>query len=544
MLGNLCHPAAPILFKRNIHLLNNTTRRSTYIKKQLFGAGCANIQTSAVDSHTARTVKFSERKVINKSGVIYEPMIGLEIHVQINSKRKLFSDAFNEFGQVPNTQVVPFDVAHPGTLPVLNPECVKKAVITILGINGEVQTESFFERKHYFYPDLPHGYQITQKRAPVGRGGKITLGLSDQHPYELSVRIEQVQLEQDTANLVALDGATGINYNRAGAGLMEIVTLPDMATSQEAACFVTKLQSLLRCLGVSDCNLEEGSLRCDVNVSVRKAGESPGTRCELKNLHTPRIIAAAIDAEIIRHISVLESGGKVLQDTRGFDLGSKQTYWMRSKEMAPDYRYMPEPDLPTVLLRSEDIEILKRDIPELPDQTYQRLVLQHGIRPSDAVSLLSETGLVSYFDNVVSFGHPPQIVCNWIVSKLFGIHARSRSRVSAKQLASVLTCVKEGEISEKIAKDILIAMAEGDSRLAPAIILEKGLAMIGDRSSLQPILIHLIKGNSARVAQAAKGDSRAISWFMGQAMRQTSGRANPTILREILDELILETSSR
>ncbi|KAI0238237.1 hypothetical protein L0F63_006657, partial [Massospora cicadina] len=443
----------------------------------------------------------------------------------------------NTFGKVPNTQVVPFDVAHPGSLPVLNPECVKKAAIMILGLGGEVQLESYFERKHYFYPDLPHGYQITQKRSPIGRGGQITLGLSDQHPYGLSVRIEQTQLEQDTANLVALKDleAIGINYNRAGAGLIEIVTYPDMATSKEAACFVTKLQSLLRCLEVSDGNLEEGSLRCDVNVSVRKAGQAPGTRCELKNLQTPRTIAAAIDSEIARQIAVIEASGTVSQETRGYDPATKQTFWMRSKEKAPDYRYMPEPDVPTVRLRPELISALKASLPELPDQTYRRLISQHGIRSSDAVLLLSEQGLVTYFDSVVAKGHDPQTVCNWILSKLVAIHARSSGRVSAEQLASVLSCVSRGDISGNLGKEILIAMAQGDSRLAPAIIKERGYTMIDDETVLDEILSRLIKENSARATQAAKGEMRVISWFVGQAMRQTGGRANPTLLRKLVD---------
>lgn len=420
---------------------------------------------------------------------------------------------------------------------MLNPECVKKAVVLILGLGGEVQLESYFERKHYFYPDLPHGYQITQKRSPIGRGGQINLGLSDQHPYELAVRIEQIQLEQDTANLVPLKDldAVGINYNRAGAGLVEVVTCPDMATSKEAACFVAKLQSLLRCLEVSDGNLEEGSLRCDVNVSVRKAGQPPGTRCELKNLQTPRFIAAAIESEIARQITVLEAGGTVSQETRGYDPATKQTFWMRNKEAAPDYRYMPEPDVPTVRLRPELISALRASLPELPDEMYRRLVSQHGIRPTDAALLLSEQGLVSYVDSVVAKGHDSQTVCNWILSKLVTIHARSSGRASADQLASVLTCVRCGDISANVGKDILIAMAQGDSRLAPAIIQERGYAMLKDETVLDEILTCLIKEHSSRAAQAAKGEKRAISWFVGQAMLQTGGRANPILLRKLVD---------
>ncbi|KAF0374333.1 glutamyl-tRNA amidotransferase chain B [Gigaspora margarita] len=330
----------------------------------------------------------------------WETIIGLEVHAQLNSKTKLFSSSSTSFNEPVNTNVSVIDAAFPGTLPQLNTKCVELAVAASLALSGNVQLVSSFDRKQYFYPDLPPGYQITQHYAPISLGGKIFLNQLDGLEYDTMVRIKQIQLEQDTGKSIhdIVPGMTLIDLNRAGTGLIEIVTEPDMRTSKEAGLTVKKLQSILRTIGSSDGNMEEGSLRCDVNVSVHEHETPYGTRCEIKNLNSIKFLMAAIDVEIERQIKELENGNKIVQETRGFDVLKNKTFRLRTKETATDYRYMPEPDLSPLILNKDYITRISNNLPELPDDLKTRIMKQYGIPLHDVIVLMNETGGVKYFE--------------------------------------------------------------------------------------------------------------------------------------------------
>ncbi|CAG8679393.1 29338_t:CDS:10, partial [Racocetra persica] len=404
----------------------------------------------------------------------------------------------------------------------LNAKCVELAVTASLALSGNVQLVSSFDRKQYFYPDLPSGYQITQHYAPISLGGKIFLNHLDGLEYDTVVRIKQIQLEQDTGKSIhdIVPGMTLIDLNRAGTGLIEIVTEPDMRTSKEAGLTVRKLQSILRAIGSSDGNMEEGSLRCDVNVSVHEHGTPYGTRCEIKNLNSIKFLMAAIDVEIERQIKELENGNNLEQETRGFDVSKNQTFRLRSKETATDYRYMPEPDLPPLILNKDYIERISNNLPELPDELKTRIMKQYCIPLHDVIVLMNEIGGVKYFEEAVK-NRNPQHISNWIIHELFGLlHAKnikfSQNPVSALQLGSVIDCVDNGDITGKIGKKILEKMIAGDSRLASTIIQEEGLRQLNNISELEKICQEVILQNPRQLISLKEGKQTVFAWFVGQ----------------------------
>ncbi|KAJ2964598.1 hypothetical protein NQZ79_g410 [Umbelopsis isabellina] len=492
----------------------------------------------------------------------WNAIIGLEIHAQIDTRTKLFSDTLTSFNSPVNTNISVVDAAFPGVQPninliviiaclsgcylqTLNEKCVELAVKTAIALGSTINTRSTFDRKHYFYPDLPQGYQITQHYKPIANGGVLPLLEKDGIPKPMQVRIEQVQLEQDTGKSMhdMRPNMTLLDLNRAGAGLMEIVTKPDMRSALEAGQFVKKLQALLRSVGSSNANMEEGSFRCDVNVSVHKDGEEWGTRCELKNLNSVRFISAAIDAEIERQIEVLQSGGRIDQETRGYDVENGKTFRLRGKETAHDYRYMPEPDLPTLILTEEYIETLRNNMPELPDAKWSRMVEQYGLSDHDATVLLSEAGAADYFETVCK-GRPPKLVVNWMTHELFGQIASksvsfSSNPVSTDQLGSIVDLVQSGSITGMTAKNVLkIMVDETQPRLALDIVEEKGWKKVGDESKLREMCLALMDKNPDKVASIRSGNTKLATWLIGQIMRDTRGLADPVALNKVLEEAL------
>ncbi|KAF9923173.1 hypothetical protein FBU30_006746 [Linnemannia zychae] len=471
----------------------------------------------------------------------WEPIIGLEIHAQIKSKEKLFSNGLTSFNAPANTNVTLIDAAYPGALPQLNQECVDLAVKTSLALNAKVYPVSSFDRKHYFYPDLPQGYQITQHYEPLAQNGRIELSPLDGLDYHLSVGIEQLQLEQDTGKSLhdIYPGLTLLDFNRAGTGLMEIVTKPDMRSSKEAGILVKKLQALLRAVKSSDGNMDEGSMRCDVNVSVHEVGMAFGERCELKNLNSIKSVVDAIDAEIARQIEAKESNIPVTQETRGFDVSTGTTFRIRSKESAPDYRYMPEPDLPRLVLSPDTIAALKEQLPELPDAQRERLMSQYNLGIIETRTLMGEEGMVKYFEDVVSKGLQTKSVISWTIHELLGrLHTRdikfSSDVVKADQLGSLISCVDNGTISAKVGKNILNLMIEGDTRDADAIIEEKGWKQMKDHGELDKLCEDMMTKYPDKVKNIQKGNIGVLGFFVGQIMGQTRGRANPVVVNQIL----------
>ncbi|KAM3585931.1 hypothetical protein VKS41_002469 [Umbelopsis sp. WA50703] len=465
----------------------------------------------------------------------WNAVIGLEIHAQIDTRTKLFSDTVTSFNSPVNTNISVVDAAFPGVQPTLNEKCVELAVKTAIALGSTINKRSTFDRKHYFYPDLPQGYQITQHYKPIANGGVVLLSEKDGIAEPMQVRIEQVQLEQDTGKSIhdMRPNMTLLDLNRAGAGLMEIVTKPDMRSALEAGQFVKKLQALLRC----------GSFRCDVNVSVHKDGEAWGTRCELKNLNSVRFLSAAIDAEIERQITILQNGGNIEQETRGYDVENGKTFRLRGKETAHDYRYMPEPDLPTLILTEEYIEALRNNMPELPDAQWSRMVQQYGLSDHDATVLLSEAGAAEYFETVCK-GRPPKLVVNWITHELFGqIGSKgvsfSSNPVSTHQLGSLVDLVQSGSITGMTAKNVLkIMIDEPQPRFALDIVEEKGWKKVGDESKLREMCLALMDKNPDKVSSIRSGNTKLATWLIGQIMRDTRGLADPVTLNKVLEEAL------
>ncbi|RUS23299.1 B subunit of glutamyl-tRNA amidotransferase [Endogone sp. FLAS-F59071] len=474
----------------------------------------------------------------------WEAVVGLEIHAQINSLTKLFSGSPTSFNELVNTNVSVIDAAFPGVLPRLNAKCVDLAIKTSLALNADIHLRSSFDRKHYFYPDLPQGYQITQHYEPISTGGQIALTELDGAAQAIKVRIEQLQLEQDTGKSLhdLGPGRTLVDLNRAGTGLMEIVTMPDIRSSFEAGLVMRKLQTLLRCVGSSNGNMEEGSMRCDVNVSVHEVGTPFGTRCEIKNLNSVRFVTMAIDAEIRRHIEVLEQGGNIIQETRGYDVMANKTFWLRNKETAPDYRYMPEPDLPTLILSQSYVDSLRASLPELPDDRRVRIIHQYALNVHDANVLLGEAGGIEYFEAVCK-GRDPRSVVNWMTHELFGqLAARAipfhRCPVSPEQLGSLVDAVKGRLISGTIGKNVLAVMVDGDVRPAELIVEEKEWGVVGDADALRRVCEELVARNQDKVDIIRGGNPKLFIWFVGQAMRETKGRADPVLLNTVLEDVI------
>jgi aspartyl-tRNA(Asn)/glutamyl-tRNA(Gln) amidotransferase subunit B len=476
-------------------------------------------------------------RLIDGSTGSWEVVIGLEVHAQVTSKAKLFSGASTEFGGAPNAQVSFVDAAFPGMLPVINRFCVEQAVKTGLGLNAKINLSSVFDRKNYFYPDLPAGYQISQYKQPIVGEGRIDLDMPD--GQIVHVGIERLHLEQDAGKSLHDQNPdyTYVDLNRAGVALMEIVSRPDLRSSAEAAAFLGKLRAILRYLGTCDGNMEEGSMRADVNVSVRRLGDPLGTRCEIKNVNSMRFVAQAVEYESRRQIDLIESGGSVLQETRLFDSRTGQTRPMRSKEESPDYRYFPDPDLLPLVLDQEWVESIARSLPELPDQKKARYIAS-GLSAYDASVLVAEREAAEYFEAMLAHGADAKGAANWLNNEYFGRLNKSgltiaTGPVSAKANAEIVQMMSANVISSKIAKDVLdIEWAERTGS-PKAIVESRGLKQMTDDSALEEAVEQVIAANPAR-AEEVRAKPKAAAWFVGQVMKATGGKANPQKVNAIL----------
>jgi aspartyl-tRNA(Asn)/glutamyl-tRNA(Gln) amidotransferase subunit B len=466
----------------------------------------------------------------------WEMVIGLEVHAQVASKAKLFSGASTAFGGEPNSHVSLVDAAMPGMLPVINEECVAQAVRTGLGLNAHINLVSVFDRKNYFYPDLPQGYQISQYQQPIVGEGVVEV---DADGETVTVGIERVHLEQDAGKLLHDQHAeySLVDLNRAGVALMEIVSKPDMRSSRQAQAYVTKVRSILRYLGTSDADMEKGNLRADLNVSVRRAGDKKfGTRCEIKNVNSIRSVGQAIDYEARRQVEILEDGGTIKQETRLFDADRGVTRSMRSKEEAHDYRYFPDPDLLPLELTQDYVDGLRKGLPELPDAKRARFIEQYGLSDYDAGVLTAERESAEFFEAVAK-GRDGKTAANWVINELFGRLNKhgleiGASPVSAQQLGGIIDLIGSAAISGKIAKDVFeIVWSEGGD---PAEIVEKrGLKQVTDTSAIEAAIDKVIAANPDKVEQA-KAKPQALGWFVGQVMKATGGKANPQAVNEVL----------
>ena len=470
----------------------------------------------------------------------WETVIGLEIHAQLATKSKIFSGASTAFGSTPNTQACLVDLGYPGVLPVLNKEAVRMAVKFGLAVNAEIAARSVFARKNYFYPDLPKGYQISQYELPVVGKGHVEIELEDGSSKRIGVT--RAHLEEDAGKSLHEDfqGMSGIDLNRAGTPLLEIVSEPDMRSAKEAVAYMKKIHSLVRYLEICDGNMQEGSFRCDANVSVRRKGDAKfGTRAELKNINSFHFVEKAINYEVERQIDLLEGGGKVVQETRLYDSKKNETRSMRSKEEANDYRYFPDPDLLPLEIAPEFIKEVEKTLPELPDQKRQRFVTQFGLSAYDAGVLTTSRELADYYEAVVkAVGGEPKLAANWVMGELSGaLNKDSReladSPVSAELLAGLLKRIIDNTISGKIAKEVFEAMWAGEGD-ADTVIERKGLKQITDSSALEQVIDKVIADNPQQLADYRAGKDKLFGFFVGQAMKATQGKANPQQLNDLL----------
>ncbi len=484
----------------------------------------------------------STSKLIRGATGDWEVVIGMEVHAQVVSKAKLFSGASAEFGAEPNAHVSPVDAAMPGMLPVINAECVAQAVRSGLGLKAKINLHSHFDRKNYFYPDLPQGYQISQYKDPLVGEGVVVVDVSPNERIE--VGIERLHLEQDAGKSLHDQSATEsfVDLNRCGVGLMEIVSKPDIHSADEAKAYVAKLRTILRYLGTCDGNMEEGSLRADINVSVRRPGGPSGTRCEIKNVNSIRFIGQAIEAEARRQIGILEDGGTVDQETRLFDPNRGETRSMRSKEEAHDYRYFPDPDLLPLELDQAYVERLAAELPELPDAKKARFVAEYGLSPYEAGVLVADKETADYFEAVVAYAgkrRDPKVVANWITGDV-AAYANSvglsvpQTHLKPAQIAELVDLLAEGTISGKIAKDLLaILIAEEKDADPRAVVEARGLKQVTDLGAIETAVDAIIAANPEKVAQARAKPSM-LGWFVGQVMKETGGKANPQSVNAFL----------
>ena len=467
----------------------------------------------------------------------WEVVVGLEVHAQVISQSKLFSGSSAAFGSEPNSQVSFVDAGFPGMLPVINRECVAQAVRTGLGLNAVIHKVSRFDRKNYFYADMPQGYQISQYQHPVVGTGVVEVELSDGSVKAIGVT--RLHLEQDAGKSLHDQHPTKtyIDLNRSGVALMEIVSEPDIRSPEEAGAYLRKLRSILRYLGTCDGNMEEGSMRADVNVSVRKAGEAYRTRCEIKNVNSIRFVMQAVEAEAARQVEVWESGGVVKQETRLFDSGRGITRPMRSKEDAHDYRYFPDPDLLPLVLDDDWIAALKASLPELPDAKQARFRSEYGLTPYDAAVLVAEKATADFFETVAR-GRDPKIASNWVTGDFFAALNRTgatieTSPVSAANLGALLDLMADGTINGRIAKDVFEAMVETGKD--PAIIVEeKGLKQVTDTGAIDAAVDAIIAANPDKVADYRSGKDKLFGFFVGQTMKAMAGKGNPALINETL----------
>ena len=467
----------------------------------------------------------------------WEIVIGMEVHAQVISEAKLFSGAATAFGAEPNTQVSLVDAAMPGMLPVINEKCIEHAVRTGLGLNAEINLFSVFDRKNYFYPDLPQGYQISQYTQPIVGRGEIGIDLPDGGTR--IVGITRLHLEQDAGKSIHDQHPSGtlVDLNRSGVALMEIVSEPDMRSADEAAAYLTKIRAILRYLGTCDGNMQEGSMRADVNVSVRRPGDPLNTRCEIKNMNSVRFIRQAIDYEARRQIEILEDGGDVAQETRLFDTATGETRSMRSKEEAHDYRYFPDPDLLPLELDEVYVERIRATLPELPDRRKARFMADFGLSAYDSGVLVAEQENAEFFEAVAA-GRDTKAAANWVTGDLFGALNRAGvdiadSPVSADALGGLIDLVADDTISRRIAKDVFEEMF-ATGRDAGSIVEEKGLRQVTDTDAIEAAVDKVIADAPEQAAQFRAGNEKVMGWFVGQIMKATQGKANPKAVNEIL----------
>jgi aspartyl-tRNA(Asn)/glutamyl-tRNA(Gln) amidotransferase subunit B len=480
-------------------------------------------------------------KLIKGTSGDWEVVIGMEVHAQVTSNAKLFSGASTQFGGEPNSHVSLVDAAMPGMLPVINEECVKQAVRTGLGLNAKINLRSVFDRKNYFYPDLPQGYQISQYKSPIVGEGEV--GVEVPGGESATIGIERLHLEQDAGKSLHDQNPTMslVDLNRSGVALMEIVSKPDIRSSEQAKAYVAKLRSILRYLGTCDGDMEKGNLRADVNVSVRKPGEALGTRCEIKNMNSIAFIGEAIEYEARRQIGILEDGGIIDQETRLFDPDRGETRSMRSKEEAHDYRYFPDPDLLPLEFSEAYVAELKASLPELPDQKKARFIAEFGLSPYDANVLVAERESAAFFESALASladkARDGKFAANWVINELFGRlnkegHDITASPVSALQLAAIVDLIGEGTISGKIAKDLfeIIWQEGGDPR---AVVEARGMKQVTDLSAIEKVVDDIIAANPDKVTQA-KAKPQLVGWFVGQVMKSSGGKANPQAVNDLL----------
>jgi len=468
----------------------------------------------------------------------WEVVIGIEVHAQIVSNSKLFSSASTKFGGEHNTQVSFVDAGMPGMLPVINWVCVEQAIRTGLGLNAKINNYSIFDRKNYFYPDLPQGYQISQFKQPIVGEGSVTIDIDDKKSK--TIRIERLHLEQDAGKSLHDQHPefSFVDLNRSGVALMEIVSMPDISSADEAQSYIKKLRSIMRYLGTCDGNMEEGSLRADINVSVRKPGDELGTRCEIKNVNSIKFIGQAIDYEARRQIELIEDSKEIDQETRLFDPKKGETRSMRSKEEAHDYRYFPDPDLLPLSFSENIIEEIKSELPELPDDKKERFQKEYSLSPYDSNILVSEIEIADFFEAVTK-GRDPKIAANWITGEFFAAMNKLGfnivdSPITIDNLSKLIKLIEENIISTRIAKDVFEIMLENNED--PEEIVEKeGLKQVSDSGELEKIINNIITNNPDQV-EAVKLKPKLMGWFVGQVMKETNGKANPKLVNDLLND--------
>ena len=535
------------LLRRKVRGLSGSTLHSADLKQPRGGESGLPSLCEARNRTAGMTVRCRMDNTPRKSKPIkgatgnWEVVVGMEVHAQVSSQAKLFSGAATEFGGEANSHVSLVDAAMPGMLPVINAECVRQAVRTGLGLKARINLKSVFDRKNYFYPDLPQGYQISQYKSPIVGEGEVIVDMADGETVRIG--IERLHLEQDAGKSLHDQNPSMslVDLNRSGVALMEIVTKPDLRSAEEAKAFIAKLRSVLRSLGTCDGDMEKGNLRADVNVSVRKPGAPFGTRCEIKNLNSIRFIGQAIEHEARRQIEVIENGGKIEQETRLFDPVKGETRSMRTKEEAHDYRYFPDPDLLPLELAPSLVAELEKGLPELPDEKKARFMRDYALSSYDAGVLVAERDTAEYFESMVAAGADAKAAANWLINEYFGRLNKegltvSTGPLSAEANAAILRMVAENAISGKVAKDVLtIAWTEGgDPR---EIVERRGLKQVSDIVALEKMVEEIVAKNPDKVADA-KANPKAIGWFVGQVMKASGGKANPQTVNELLRKRI------
>ena len=470
----------------------------------------------------------------------YEATVGIEVHTQLNTKTKIFCGCANQYGDAPNSNICPICAGYPGVLPVLNKRVVDSAIKAGLATHCHIRKVSDFSRKHYFYPDIPKNFQITQGDKPICEEGYIPIDLPD--GTEKKIRLQRIHIEEDSGkNIHTTRGISLVNLNRAGAPLLELVTYPDMSSSHEACSYLTRLHAILRYLEISNADMEKGTFRADINISVKtKGAEQLGKRVELKNINSFKFVRQAIDYEIERQINLLESGSRVKQETRQWNSKKHETVFMRSKEGSLDYRYFTEPDLPLIIVDDQWRDRLKEEIPELPHQKFHRFQKEYGLSANESDVLVGEIDIANFFEQASAICKKPQHVCNWILRDLLTFLNEHKielheTKISPESFAELVTAIDEGIINSKVAKDVFIEMAQ-TGKYPSIIVQEKGLKQIDSREDLEPIIVTIINENPDQASSYRGGKERLFMFFVGKAMKATKGKANPNIIKELLEK--------